>query len=273
MNTRALFACTAILIFLAIGCAHQGPLVPKPPTVRFTHFNSIAITPQVIKFQVKLAIRNQMPVNLNIQRVDYAVDLNGKELFTSSFDQLKRMKGKGRQVVTFPFQIAMKDIVGQAVDILAGESIKVSFRGFVYPGGNFGFASIPFKMTQTIPMPRVPEITLARTEGTPFEKIFKVFLKIKNKNTFPLTIKAIDSYLEINQKKYSLLKTREVTKIEPKTTGTLELQMHNTTGKTLSMILNVVQSPSPKFNVGGTIKCGTPYGLIYVPLKLIGESK
>ena len=52
--------------------------------------------------------------------------------------------GGGRQTVTFPFQIAVADIAAQAVDLLAEGSMRVSFRGHVYPASSSGFAPIPF---------------------------------------------------------------------------------------------------------------------------------
>ncbi len=272
MTKRYYVVVITIVFFLLAGCAHQGPVVPKPPSIRFTHFNSTLITPDIIKFQVKLAIKNQMRAKLDIQKIDYTVDLQGKPLFADSFNRLNPMKGRGRQVVTFPFQIAMKDIMDQAVDVLTDEGIRVRFRGQVYPAGDFGFAPIPFAMTRTIPLPRMPAVTVEGTEGSPFDKIFTVFLKIENTNTFPLSIKSIDSYMEINQKKYSLLRTQERTEIKPDTAETIQLRMEQSTAKTLSMVLNIVQSESLQFNIGGSIKCVTPYGLIYIPLKLQGKT-
>src|SRR4029077_17995481 len=97
------------VVLLVSGCAGSGPVVPTPPSVQFTQFDSVVITPEVIKFQVKLLVRNQMGAGLDLQKIDYGAEVHDKLVFTDSFSQLYAIKGNGQEVVTFPFQIAMKD--------------------------------------------------------------------------------------------------------------------------------------------------------------------
>jgi LEA14-like dessication related protein len=142
----------------------------------------------------------------------------------------------------------------------------------VYPAGDFGFAPIPFRLTKSIPLPKIPDVTIERTEGSPL-RTFTVFLKVKNINAFPLNIKSINSYIELNGTKYSLLRTQESTEIKPGSAETVSLKMEMSTGKTLGLALNAALSSTPQFTIGGDISCQTPYGLVYVPLKLNSEKK
>jgi LEA14-like dessication related protein len=96
---------------------------------------------------------------------------------------------------------------------------------------------------------------------------------VRNTNSFPLNIESINSYLELNGTKYSLLRTEQTTQIQPSSAETLALQMEQSTAKTLSMVVNVIQSESLQFAVGGDIRCQTPYGLIYVPLKIQAQTR
>jgi LEA14-like dessication related protein len=264
VRTRGRLFLTLPVLFLA-SCAARGPVVPTPPSVQFTQFDSLVITPEVIKFQVKLLIRNQMNAGLDLQKIDYGAAVHDEPVFTETFVQLYPIKGNGQEVVTFPFQIAMKDVVNRPVDVLAEQAIKVSFRGQVYP---VGFAPVPFEMTKNIPLPKVPAVTLEGTRGSPADRVFTVLLRIENTNTFPLNIKSIDSYLELNGTRYSLLRTQGSTEIRPSSAETVPLTMEQSNGKTLSMVLNMVQSRSVQFAVGGQISCQTPYGLIFIPLKV-----
>lgn len=272
MSKLCIVVVTILMLFLFAGCASRGPVVPQVPSVQVTQFDSLLFTPDVIKFQAKLVINNRMNAGLNIQKVDYGVDVNDKQIFTDSFAQLKPITANGQETVTFPFQIAIKDIANRAIDLLAQDALNVSFRGQVYPAGDFGFGPIPFRMTKSIPLPKIPEVTIDRTEGSPL-KTFTVFLKIKNTNVFPLNVKSINSYLELNGTKYNLLRTQESKEIKPGSAEIIALKMENSTGKTLSLALNLAQSSSLQFNIGGDISCQTPYGLVYVPLKLHSEVK
>jgi len=268
VSTRTLLP--GVLALLLASCGTPGPVVPTPPTVEVTQFDSLVITPEVIKFQAKLLIRNQMRTGLDLQKVDYGAAVHDKQAFSESFAQLYPIKGNGQQVVTFPFQIAIKDIADRAVDVLAEEAIRVSFRGQVYP---VGFAPVPFEMTKTIPLPKLPAITLEGTRGSPFDRVFTVLLRVKNTNAFPLNIKSVNSYLELNGTRYGLLRTQQSTEVPPSSAETLSLQMEQSTSKSLSMVLNMAQSSSVQFAVGGDVSCQTPYGLIFVPLKIQAQTK
>ena len=271
MSTRHRSLLSTILLLLLAGCASDpGPVVPTPPSVQFSQFDSLVITPEVIKFQVKLLVRNRMRAGLDLQKVDYGVAVHDKPVFNDSFAGLHPIKPNGREVVTVPFQLAMKDVVDRAVDVLAEEQLRVSFRGQVYP---VGFDPVPFEMTKTIPLPKIPSIALEGTRGSPADKTFTVLLRITNTNSFPLDVRSIDSYLEMNGTRYGLLRTEGNTDIQPGSAATIPLTVEQSNAKTLSMILNIAQSGSLQFALGGDIRCQTPYGLIYIPLRLSSDRR
>jgi LEA14-like dessication related protein len=267
MGVQHRFLLPAVLVLFLAGCASSpGPVVPTPPSVQVTQLDSLVFTPDVIKFRAKVVIRNRMRAGLDLQKVDYGVDVHDQPVFSDSFAALQPIKSNGRQTVTFPFQIAMDDILDRAVDVLAEEQLRVSFRGQVYP---VGFDPVPFEATRTIPLPKIPAISLVGTRSSPVERTFTVLLRITNTNTFPLNLKSIDSYLEMNGTKYGLLRTEESTEIQPGSAEIVALTVEQSTAKTLSMILNIAQSGgSLQFALGGEIRCQTPYGLIFVPLRL-----
>ena len=264
-------AAAAAMGLLFAGCASQGPRVVEPPEVRVSWFNSTVIRPELVKFEAKIVIENRMSAPLDFQRVDYAVDLLDTELFTDSFDGLKRTNGYRNQTVTFPFQIVMKDIVDQSVGILAEGGMRVTFRGTVYPGVSTGFAPAPFARTILIPLPRVPEVFFAGFDGVPLSDLFRIRLRVRNTNSFPLTVSSLDSYLQINQQRYTLLYNEQSVELPPGGSGTVVLRMEQTPGKTLSMALSTLQSPNPEFSVGGTFEFRSPYGWIIIPVQLEGE--
>lgn len=254
----------AVLAFLIIGCA-STPDVVAPPTVEVSQFNSTFITPKIVKFQTKIVVRNRGTAALDFDRVDYAVDLFDKELFTSSFDGMNRTKGKKSQTVTFPWQISMEDILDESIVLLAENGLRVRFRGVVYPDAGHGLNPIAFEDTFILPLPRIPEVVFSGAEGVPLTDGFKVRLRVHNTNNFQISVNRIDSYLEINDVKYRLLHTTEATDIPPDGSGTVSLQMENTTGKSLSMVLNTLTSQNPEFQVSGTIECRSPYGWVVIP--------
>jgi hypothetical protein len=267
-----LLAAVAAAVVLA-GCASQGPVVSAPPTVRVSELQSLSFTPDLVRLEAKILIHNVMSVALDFDRVDYAVDLFDNELFNDSFNGMKRTNGGGNQTVTFPLQISMEDIARQVADVLSEDSVRVTFRGEVFPAAKAGFEPIPFTETITIPIPRVPIVALVGVRGVPLSDSFVLTFSVRNTNTFAFTVDTVQTFLELNQSKYSLLHTEQSTEIQPNDSGTVSLHMENTTGKALGMALNLAQSRDKKFAVTGTIQCGTPYGWFIFPIRLEGSLK
>jgi hypothetical protein len=260
------------LVLGILGCASRAPDVEAPPTAYVEQLASTVMTPEVVKFEAKVLIQNRMRASMDFERVDYAVDLYDTELFASSFADMKRTRGGGRQWVTFPFQIAVADIMAQAVDTLAEGSIRVTFRGRVYPAPSTGFGPLPFAETVVVPIPKIPEVSFEGTEGVPLSEMFRVMLRVRNRNDFDLSVQSVDSYLEINGHRYPLLHTVQATHIGEGENGIVTLQMEQTPGKSLSMILSTLESQHPTFSVGGTIAARTQYGWIYIPVRVDSSS-
>jgi hypothetical protein len=213
-----------------------------------------------------VAIENRSTSALELDRVEYAVDLQDRELFTDSFADLLRTKGRGSQTVTFPFQIAMKDILDLAPDVLTADVLRVTFHGEVYPVGSFDFDAIPFAKSIQVPIPRVPEVSFMQAEGAPLGSSFTVTLLVKNTNSFSITVDSIDSYIQLNGKRYRLLRSTEPADLRPAEAQPIVLRLDMSPGKTLGMMLNLAQPRIPDFSVGGTIVCSSRYGRFFVPL-------
>jgi hypothetical protein len=271
-TTSFLLAGVALAILLA-GCASERPVVSAPPTVRVSELQSLSFTPDLVRLEAKILIHNVMTVPLDFDRVDYALDLFDKELFKDTFSGMKRTNGDGNQTVTFPLQIAMGDIAKQVADVVSENSVRVTFRGEVYPAARTGFDAIPFTDTIVIPIPKVPIVALAGIQGVPLTDSFEVTFSVKNTNTFAFSVDTVQTFLELNQSRYSLLHTEQATGIPPGQTGFVALRMENAKGKALGMALNLAQSQDRSFAVTGTIRFGTPYGWFILPIRLEGNLK
>lgn len=270
-SLRLLVVALASLGALAACASQSGP--PQPPSVVVRRLMSTVITPDVIKFEAQIVVHNNMGRPLDLEKVDYGSSLFTKQLFSSTFSELKRMNGNGDETITFPFQISMKDVLSSGPELLANGKLKVTFDGLVYPQASFGFAPIQFSRTIEIPIPKIPEVGFAGANGLPGQGGFEVDLAVKNTNNFPISVARIDTYLVLNGERYTLLRTGEATNIQPGQIGTVALQMENTTGKALSMILNAIMAQSADFTLGGSLTCGTPFGWIYVPVAVQGHAK
>ncbi|MGA2481152.1 MAG: LEA type 2 family protein [Spirochaetia bacterium] len=257
------------LLVLLAGCASQeGPVEGKAPTVSVSEFTSVSFTPKLMKFQAKVLVGNTMASRLDLSKVDYAVDLYDEQLFVDSFNGVKPVNAEGTETVTFPFQIAMADLMAQAPALLAEGNLRVTFRGQLLTAAKYDIDPIPFQQSLTIPIPRVPDVVYTGSQGEPFSSSFRLNFQVTNTNSFPFTLTDAKTFLEINEHRYSLLRTRDSVEVKPGETATVTLRMENAPGKALGMALDLIQHPNPEFDITGSVTFDTPYGWIYIPLSL-----
>lgn len=267
---RSLWAAAAAAVLFA-ACASSepaGPVVPVPPTIEFAGVESTLITPDGIQFVGKVVVRNQMRGPLKLSKVDYGAAVGTSPLFDDTFAELQPMRGHGKQTVTLPFQVTMKDLFNMVEDVLIDEGVRLCFRGTVTP---VGFPPLDFEATKLIPMPRLPKFSFGGSRGNPLDGEFTVWLDVENTNRFPMDTGTVKTFLTLNGKRYDLLHTHSSDTLQPGGRGKLALTMHNTRGKGLGMLVNVVKNQSMDFTVGGSISFATPHGTFQLPVE-VGSS-
>jgi LEA14-like dessication related protein len=259
------FFVTALSSSLFFSACASGPVVQRAPRVEVSQFGASLITPEAMQFVGKVVIHNEMSGPLEIEKVDYEVDLHDNALLQDSFAELHRMKSHGRQTVTLPFQVAMKDVGQQIEDVLAEEGVRVTMRGTVFP---VGFAPIPFSATRVIPVPRMPKVALDGVRGNPLDGEFTVFLRLENQNDFPMDFGSVETFLRLNGRKYDLLRTESSECMPAGGTGRVALSMRQTRSKGIGMIVNMAKNGSADFAVGGSLSFQTPHGRFLLPVEL-----
>ena len=270
MARSAVFFSVSAFVLLAAGCASQppGPMVTVQPTVTVSSFRSISFSPTLVKYEARVLIHNNAPTDVEFRGIDYSVDLFDVELFTDSFGDMKKTRANGDETVTFPFQVAMKDIENQGIDVFAGQSVRVTFRGAVFTAPRYGLDPVPFAASVTVPLPRVPDVAYLGSEGNPLTDAWRLHFTVTNTNPFPVTLSSVRTFLVLNEQKYSMVHTHGQTELPSRVATPVDLQMENSPGKALSMALNLAADRTLRFNLTGQITCSTPYGWIFVPLDL-----
>jgi LEA14-like dessication related protein len=261
------FILLAGMAVLLVSCASL-PMVTVQPSVSVSDLKSISFSPQRIEFDARVLILNNAPVDLQVRRVDWAVDLYDQQLFTASVTDVRGTNANGSQTISLPFHIGMRDVTAQSPDLAAEGKLKVTLRGQVVTAASYGLPPVPFTQTTEIPVPKLPDVTYVGTEGEPFSGAFRLNLQATNTNDFPITLASVRTYLVINDNKYSLLHTVGSVDMPPGQTQPVVLQMENPPGKTLIMALDLLRHPNPTFYIMGTVTFKTPYGIIYIPLSL-----
>lgn len=274
MKNVRLLAVSGVAVLVLAACAH-GPVVPTPPSVSVSFFNSTFITPQHMRFEAKIVVHNNMNGGLDFEKADYGLSLFDKSLVSNTFTGMEAIRANGNETVTFPFTVPMDEILAQKVAILAEGGMPFTFHSVVYPAASSTLGPVEVQKTITIPLPSIPLVSFQGTQGAPLSREFRVFLAIKNTNTFPIAVNSVSSYLVINGQRYSLLHTNgsgASGTIAPGGVGQLSLSMENSATKLLSMALSVLQNQKPQIKVEGQVTFGTRYGWVVIPIAVEGKT-
>lgn len=266
-----MLVCAAAVALIA-GCA-RGPSVPVPPSVRVSQFGSTLFTPRYVRFVGKVFITNNMRQPIDFAKVDYGMSLFEKSIESGSFAGMKRIGRNGTETVTLPMRISMKKILAQHIAILANGKMRFSFHGSVYPSPSSGFSPIPFSASIEIPLPNIPTVTFVSTSGIPLTRSFRVQIGVDNTNRFPLQIDRVDTYLDLNGQRYTMLRTNHESEIGAGQIGTLALSMHASKTAALSMALNALENNAVHFKVGGSVTAETPFGEVFIPVQISAKSR
>ena len=238
------------------------------PTVSVSNFKSLSFSPQRIEFDATVLIQNNAPVELDVQKVDWAVDMYDQQLFTDSLTGLNQTNANGSRTISLPFHIAMKDVMAQAPDLLAEGRLKVTFAARYSPPRVMGWSPCPSLRHWRSRSSSCLTSRYVGSDGEPFSDAFRLNFKVTNTNDFPFHADVRQDFPCDKRKEILPAAHARSVDIPPGQTLPVALQMENSPGKTLSMALNLAQHPNPSFSVNGTATFKTPYGFIYIPLSL-----
>ena len=274
IRVRVVMVTAAACVLLLAACAggpkpaEQGPMVTVEPGAKLATLKTVSFSPTLVKYQSSLVIHNNADVDLNLDRIDWSVDLCDAELFTDVSKNLKRTRAGGDLVVPFNFQVATSDIADQGFDLYSEQELRVTVRGEVSPARRCGLDPVPFTATLSVPLPRVPDVTYLGSDGDPLTDKWRLHFTVTNRSSFPITLASVKTFVELNNEKYSLVHTKGVTDLAPGVATPVDLQMENSPAQALSMVLNLATNRNLRMNLTGQITCTSPYGQILVPLDL-----
>ncbi|MCA8949510.1 MAG: hypothetical protein KDE27_08395 [Planctomycetes bacterium] len=261
--TRSSAGIAALATLLLFGACSSAPPVPRPPAVRVSLGPPI-VTPTEARFVAKVVIENRTAAPLDITQVDYGAALNDASLFDRVFDELHPMGTSGVQTVTLPFAIPMSELVAEAEAVLAEEAARIAFHGTVVP---VGWQPVSFAVERVVPLPSPPEIAFDGADGNPLEGAFTVYLQVRNTNRYPIACGNIATWLNLNGRKYDLVRSDHLGQLGAGESGRIALSMRQTRGKGISMIVNVVRNRSTEFTVGGAVTFTSPYATFHLPVE------
>ncbi len=162
MNTKMLTV--TLLALVAMSCASTNsealqfsiPQGVKQPEVSIKDFDIKRISLRDIDFQFDIEISNPYPVGLKLARVDFKVDVENKQLFSTTTPSGFTVKARGKAVSPLVLNLEYSKIIGIVKDYKEKEYLNCDISGELHiplpniPGIPKTF-KFPFKVSKRIP--------------------------------------------------------------------------------------------------------------------------
>jgi len=266
-----LFAVIAVMAAVS-ACASLGDLI-SAPRVKLTALNPVRITPASIDFIAKLAVTNDNPISLPVDRIDFAVSINDRSLLTGSLNSAAALPALSVQTVDMPFRLKYQEVVSAAIAVAGRPTMNVQMEGKLFVGKRWGFPGLPFRQAVSLQVPQMPRISFSGLRFLGPERRLGLVLNITNVNGFPLTIRGLNGRLEINGGSYSLMALEEARTVKPGQDAEIVLKLGESSEKMAGLAAASVSGRGLDIYFLGELDSQTPYGPFNVPVDSRGSAR
>ncbi|WP_167855146.1 LEA type 2 family protein [Hymenobacter wooponensis] len=164
------------------------------PTLENASLNVNNVTANSLQAQMKVDLRNQMPVTLNIDSLSYVTRVDGEVLTKGAKDEPTVLHGDSVSHLTLPVSVQM-DNLKRKVRTSQQDCVDVEMDMKLYTRLPVaGPQSIPVRVTKRVYIPKLPKIEVADVDIKDLglkngEAV--VSLRVTNYNPFPVTVRSV----------------------------------------------------------------------------------
>jgi LEA14-like dessication related protein len=150
------------------------------------------ITPDSVKAQVTMVVRNSLPVTIRIDSLSYVVALEGDTLIQGSQHEPSELRASSEGKLTMPMNTNSGRLM-KKMKALQRDSADVYLRATMY--SHFpvvGTKPVPVEINRTVCIPKLPKVEVEKVKidklGLKGGRLITT-LKITNYESFPFTVK------------------------------------------------------------------------------------
>jgi LEA14-like dessication related protein len=201
MRYASLIAVGAFL--LLSGCAAlEEELARRQPDVSIASARLGAASFDGAELLADVRIDNPNPVAIRLEGFDYDLRTDGRSLLSGEHEQAVRIGANHQARIDVPLQIDFEDLRDIARDLGSRDEIEYTLAlGLAIDVPVLGTRRIPARTTGTLPVPRIPDISLERVSVSELAWTgarATLELAVDNPNAFDLALDRLDYDLAVN---------------------------------------------------------------------------
>lgn len=242
--------------------------------VRFADLSGDGIT---LVFDTK--VTNPYDVDLPLANLEYGIASSGTKFMTGSAPMQGTVPANGSKVVALPAKIAFGPLMNAVKSVKPGAVVpyaadmKLSVNLPAVAGG--GTLALPLSKSGEMPVPAVPDVSVANIAINELGLNSKATLKlnVKNTNQFAVDLAKMGLSLDLAGSQVSTIAATNALALTPGQTGTIEVPVTLSLSNLGLSAFNAIRGKDAGYRLRGNVDVGTPYGPLSLPLDKGGTTK
>lgn len=197
MRSRIFVVVLALCLpLMAGGCALlQAFLGGQKPELRFQEVKLTSWALDKVDLELVYELHNPYDVALRLDEVIYQLEVEGRRLVSGMPEEGLTVRGKGKQLLSFPATVHFLDVVPVVTALFSKESLAYRASGSLGVGTPVGVVALPLSHTGKIGVPKLPKIEITKLSapkvGVSGAELM-LGLKVHNPNAFPVKLDGLD---------------------------------------------------------------------------------
>ena len=197
----ALISVLSAVMLLLFSCSTLKNIFNEPE-VSFDKAEISGISFQDITLDFSFIVDNPNSVGIEMAGYSYELLIEGNSLMKGETIEPLRIEADDRSTVKLPLTLSYKDLYSMFDDIKGKDQIAYKITNvFTFDLPVFGKASFPVEHEGTFPAVKLPEIaidSLNLKSLNPFKSTMELVLRVRNRNSFSLSLDSIDYDFKVN---------------------------------------------------------------------------
>jgi LEA14-like dessication related protein len=200
---KALRAAVSMSIVIVCGCSWLRQMAAsgfQKPSLAFKDASLSDVTLGGATVNLIFTVTNPNDAALSLAETDYKLSLDGKQVVGGKPPAGIRIPAKGSSDITLPASVKFADLAGSIAEFWRKEQANYRAEGHIGVDTPIGIAALPFEKEGTVPLPKLPEISLGTPKigqlGLTSARI-DIPLVFANQNPFALPLGSVSGALRI----------------------------------------------------------------------------
>jgi len=256
--TKRIFKHFSLLVLpmLLSGCSALQ-MIANPPKFKFSDLKIVQAGLLGSDLAFVFEVDNPNPVPASLNGIDYELFIKDKSLVKGVHKERISIAASGKSFLRLPIRIKYKDFLGSLNDLINNRNVPYRLKTAL----KVGPFSVPVSHKGTLPMPRLPSISInslkMQQTGLNGARVL-LNLAVKNANAFALPLGKLNYALNLNGKSVAQSKFALQSKVAGGAQSNIQIPIDLNLLKLGSVGLAILRGVEPKAKLDGQMNFEDP---------------